>query len=73
MLIYDMDRRKHESKSMKLEGLVFLEKHAQDQNKWVANVWCDWVRYRLQLGHPTVLLTLTITIEVGKGQFLWHI
>ena len=27
MLIYDMDRRKHESKSMKLEGLVFLEKH----------------------------------------------
>ena len=27
VLIYDMDRRKHESKSMKLEGLVFLEKH----------------------------------------------
>ena len=27
MLIYDMDHRKNQSKSMKLEDLVFLEKH----------------------------------------------
>ena len=26
-----------------------IPQKTQDQNKWVANVWCDWVRYRLQI------------------------
>ena len=26
-----------------------IPQKTQDQNKWVANVWCDWARYRLQV------------------------
>ena len=32
----------------KARRLGILQK-TQDQNKWVANVWCDWVRYWSQI------------------------
>ena len=26
-----------------------IPQKTQDQNKWIANLWCEWVRYRLQV------------------------
>ena len=26
-----------------------IPQKTQDQNKWIANVWCEWVRYRLRV------------------------
>ena len=45
MLIYDMDHQRHQSNTVKHEGWCLSK--TQDQNKWVTNVWCDWIQYQL--------------------------